>query len=203
MVKKILTILLTFSLVFLMVCSQLCFCEEENKSLSEEFKKAMQEIEREKVEREKEIGKHLAAKLEAVIKNWISSAFAEKESKINKLIEQDWEPKFDPYVHHDYYLRSYTYLDQVIDIEKIESILVPYKGSLKITEVLYVERGPLATTPRSKYYYTVTTPIKIDFGYQKDKDEWVIVDIKRGQGSIEQGWPQEVMDKVGEFFVVW
>lgn len=200
-INKILIVLIIFALTFLISEHRLSFCEEE--LLSEEFKKAMQEFERGKVEREKVTERRLKEMLDAAIEDWISSASAENDRKINKLVTRDWKPKFDPYIQHKYYLRSYAYLDRIRDIEKTESksILVPYKGSLSIKEVLYVERAPLTNTPRSKYYFTVTKRIKINFGYQEDKDEWIVVDVQCGQSTIGKGWPQEVINKTEKYFV--
>ena len=201
LINKILIALVTFALAFLITQHQLCFCEKE--LLSEEFKKAMQEFEKAKAKEERAIEKRLVGKLEAIINHWIVSASAENDRKINKLIEQDWKPRFDPYIQHKHYLRNYAYLDRTRDIEKTESksILVPYEGSLSIKEVLYLERAPLANVPRSKYYFTVTKPTKITFEYQEDKNKWTIVDMEYGESTIEKGWPQEVIEKTELYFI--
>lgn len=198
---------LIFSFLFSTVHLRVSFCEEKNIIVDERpltevtqegIEKVMQKIENEKMEREEVIKIDLESKLSVAIENWISLAKRNKNSELNKLVEQQWErlQEHGPRFHYDYYLRGFEYLNLYKDIVKTNSILTPYKGSLNIKEALYVERTPLVNRPRSKYYYTAITPIKVSFEYQQDK--WIVIDTAYGQTSLEQRWPEEVVDKMKE-----
>jgi hypothetical protein len=157
------------------------------KEIERAIEKAIKSVNDDKAREEKELIANLEGKLQEASQEWISQAREEKESEKNKFINQSWEmlPKYGPRVHYNYYLKGYDYQAGESDIMKTDSLLVPYKGYLKVTEIIYAQREhPAAASDKTQFLYIATTPIKINFDYKKDKF------------ILKQGWPLEVQNRL-------
>jgi len=181
--------------------------KEMIRTIRKELKQLAQEIDREKEKKAQMEEEKIERMLEGLIKSWIASESAKKDKEIGRLVEQEWEWLIEdgPSIHYDYYLRSYKYKNISKDITKtgLAKSKYSHKCTLKLTEELYVERLPLIHVPRSKYYYTFSTPIEIVFEYRRNNEKWETVSVERSQGSLAKGWPKAVMNKVSETFVIW
>ncbi len=166
-------------------------------SIRQAFEEAMKAIDSERLTKQEALATNLKSKLKLAVENWISSTRKKRRLEINKLITQNWEniPKFGRRIHYKYNLRDYAYSEDKIDIIKTESLVVPYKACLNITEKLYAERTHVSNvSDRHKFFYTVTMPFKISFEYRKDK--FTVTNTEYGKESIKQGWPEELIRKL-------
>lgn len=166
-------------------------------SEGEAFKKALRDIEAEKIKREEELLANLQAKLEVATQKWLASAKKNKGLEIDKLIEQKWEKlsKAISVVHYEYYLRDYEYSVVKNDIIKSASLIAPFQASLCVLERLYVERAnPASSSYREKYLYKVEQQIEITFEYKEDK--FNAINTEYAKPTIEKGWPEEVKKNI-------
>ena len=158
------------------------------------IEKAIKKVYKDKAQQEEVMIAALEGKLKSAVIEWISKIKGQKDLEMHQLISQSWELlfKFGPRIHYNYYLRGYDYLESEADIIKTDSILGPYKGYSKITEIIYAQREhPVGASDMSQFFYTVTTPIKVNFDYRKDG--FIFVNAERGELSLKQGWPQEMV----------
>lgn len=173
--------------------------KETGELLKEAFEKAMRNVEAEKAKVEENKRKELEASLEKGIVSWIRDAENTRRQQLNKFVPQNWW-KFskiidiDP-VPKDYYLRDFRYAVNRIDIVKTESIANPYKASVSINEILFVElyHSP-SISYRNMYFYTITIPLQVDFEYRGS--EFFAFGSSAGTISISQGVPQEIEAKI-------
>ncbi|MFH1128323.1 MAG: hypothetical protein V1699_02805 [Candidatus Omnitrophota bacterium] len=175
-----------------------CFSQEANSSQEIEvaIEKAIKKVYKDKAQQEEVMVAGLEGKLKSAVREWISKIRGEKDPQMHQLISQSWEllSKFGPRIHYNYYLRGYDYLESEADIVKTDSILGPYKGYSKITEIIYAEKEhPAGASDISQFFYTVTTPIKVNFDYKKDS--FIFVNAERGELSLKQGWPEEMVKR--------
>lgn len=175
-----------------------CFSQAADPSLEIEaaIEKAIKKVYKDKAQQEEVMVAGLEGKLKSAVKGWIAKARNEKDPQMHQLISQSWEllSKFGPRVHYNYYLRGYDYQESEADIVKTDSILGPYKGYSMITEIIYAEREhPVAASDISQFFYTVTTPIKVNFDYRKEG--FVFANAERGELSLKQGWPKEMAER--------
>ncbi len=176
-----------------------CFSEEaaqasDPKEIERAIEKAIKKVNQDKAREDEALVASLEEKLKAATGEWIAKVMAQKNSELNREVEQNWEmlSKYGPRIHYKYYLMEYDYSENEFDIIDTDSMLVPYKGYSKVTELLYVEKEhPAAASDVKLFFYTAATPIKINFDYKKDK--FVFVNAERGELSLKQGWPEEVL----------
>lgn len=176
-----------------------CFSQEEGSPQEIELaiEKAIKNVYKDKARQEEALIADLEEKLKGAVREWIAREKSQRDPEMLKLIDQKWEllSKFGPRIHYNYYLRGYDYVENESDIIKTNSLLVPYKGYLKVTEILYVQREhPSAASDVSQFFYTASTPIKISFDYKKDG--FVFVNAERGELSLNQGWPEEMLKRI-------
>lgn len=176
----------------------LCFSQGADPSVEIEaaIEKAIKKVYKDKAQEEEVMVAGLEGKLKSTIKEWIAKMKSEKDPQMHQLISQSWEllSKFGPRVHYNYYLKGYDYLENEADIVKTDSILGPYKGYSKITEIIYAEREhPVGASDISRFFYTITTPIKVNFDYKKEG--FIFVSAERGELSLKQGWPEEMVKR--------
>lgn len=184
---------------FLSSAGSFCFSEEavqmgDSKEIERAIEKAIKKVNKDKAQEEEALIASLEGKLKEAAGEWIAKARAQKNSALNREVEQNWEllSKYGPRIHYKYYLMDYDYPENDFDIIDTDSMLVSYKGYSKVTEMLYVEREhPAAASDVTLFFYTAATPIKINFDYKKDK--FVFVNAERGELSLKQGWPEEVL----------
>ena len=168
------------------------------------FEKAMREIAADKEKEQEKMLAMLKEKLSAASQEWIAEANKKWEGNLNQYVEQNWETLgiFGVTPHSDYYLRDFEYIENGIDIIKTDSLMVPYKGYVNLTEKLYVEQYH---TPDASdvaiFFYTFTDPIIVSFEYRGDR--FALASVEHGTVRLDQGWPRtirELRDKHGERF---
>ncbi len=161
-------------------------------SVKKGFEEAIKTIDAQKEKDNKKIAAGLQAKLGSAVQDWISQQKKKRSLELNTIIEQHWEnlTEFGPRIHRNYYLRDFSYTVINMDVLKSNSMIDPYKAVINLTEKLFAERyhSPDVTYPED-YYYTVTTPIKVNFEYYNDK--FVVTGVEDGKGSIDQGWRKQ------------
>jgi len=161
------------------------------------FKQAMHNFNEESANREAQFSAQLSAQLEGAIKNWIAQESKARNAQMNQLVEQNWEHlfRYGPYIHYDYFLRVYDFSIHDFDIIKTGSVIAPYRGMLELREVLYVQRNyaKFNSNPR-KYCYSVNIPINVRFDYRNG--DFVAGMVQKDKLSIEEGWPEEIFEKV-------
>jgi hypothetical protein len=161
-------------------------------SVEEAIKKAVKDIEVEKAKEKEVLAKELETDLTTVINTWITEAKGDKTQELNKLQHRDWSElkKFPSPLPYDYYLRNFTYTIIKADVLNTNSMVSPYKAFVNIEEALYLERyhSPDAAYVE-QYYSTVFTPIELLLEYRDDN--FVIIEVKRGQLTMERGWPNK------------
>lgn len=175
-----------------------CFSQGADPSVEIEaaIEKAIKKVYKDKAQEEEVMVAGLEGKLKSTIKEWITKMKSEKDPQMHQLISQNWEllSKFGPRIHYNYYLRGYDYIESEADIVKTDSILGPYKGYSKITEIIYAEREhPVGASDISQFFYTVSTPIKVNFDYKKEG--FIFANAERGELSLKQGWPEEMVKR--------
>ncbi len=182
-------------IVFSLLPYGVCLSQEEKpitESVRKGFEEALKTIDAQKEEDNKKIAAGLQAKLDLAVQEWISQKKKKRTLELNTIIEQHWEnlTEFGPRTHRNYYLRDFSYTIINMDIIKSNSMIDPYKAVMNIKEKLFAERyhSPDVTYPED-YYYTVTTPIKVNFEYYNDK--FVVTGVEDGKGSIDQSWRRE------------
>jgi len=177
---------------------------EEEKPLTaddvqEAFEKAIKAVDAGKLEEEKRTEELLHKRFRIAVEDWVNAARVKRAPDLNKMMDQQWEKLYDfgPYIHYNYYLRDYEYLEKGSDIIKTDSMLAPYRAYLNVAEKLYVEKYH---TPDISYIedflYTVTYPIKVNMEYRDDK--FIVMNDEYGRSSIEKGWPANVSGKLRE-----
>ncbi|MFA5156059.1 MAG: type III pantothenate kinase [Candidatus Omnitrophota bacterium] len=180
--------------IFSLLSYSVCFSQPfEEKPLSESVKKgfeeAIQKLDAEKQKEHKKIAAELQAKLDTAVQDWVNQQKSKRNRELNTIIEQQWEnlTEFGPRIHRSYYLRDYSYTIINVDIVKTESMIGAYKAVMNVTEKLFAERyhSPDVTYPQD-FYYTVTTPVRVNFEYYHDK--FVVTTTEYGKGSIDPGW---------------
>lgn len=149
----------------------------------------MKKIDAEKEREYRKLAVDLRAKLDLAAEDWFMNQEKKRDEELDTLIEQEWEnlSEFGPRIHRNYYLRDYSYILINKDIIKTQSIIGAYKAVMNIREKLFAERyhSPDATYPED-FYYTVTTPLRVDFEYYDGK--FVVKTTEYGESSIEPGW---------------
>ncbi|MCX5686537.1 MAG: hypothetical protein NTW09_03655 [Candidatus Omnitrophica bacterium] len=161
------------------------------------FEKAIKAVDAGKLEDEKILEELLQKRFQIAAEGWINAASVKRAPDLNKLMDQKWEKLFEfgPFIHYDYYLRDYEFLEKGSDIIKTDSVTVPYRAYLNAAEKLYVEKYH---TPDISYIevflYTATYPIKVNMEYRGD--EFIVVNDEYGQAIIEKGWPAHVRSKL-------
>jgi len=179
--------------------------EEEKQNLTahdvqQAFEKALRSIDINKQKEQEALIGDLRAKLNLAVDDYIAKISGKRELELRKAIKQNWEElsKYGPYIHYDYYLRDYAYVDIKTDIISTGSLNTPYKAYLTTTEKLFVEREHApSVSSREKFFYTAVTPIKVDFSYHGG--ECAEDNAEYEQTSLNQGWPQEVISKLKLF----
>lgn len=168
------------------------------------FEKALKAVDSGKLEDEKILEELLHKAFRTAVEDWMDTAREKRAPDLNRKMSQKWEMlyEFGPYIHYDYYLRDYEFLEKGSDIIKTDSMTTPYRAYVNVAEKLYVEKYH---TPDISYIedflYTVTYLVKIDMEYRGDK--FIIVKEDRGQMSIEKGWPVSVSKKlIGKVLVI-
>jgi len=190
-------ILYLITLLFLITFLKMSLSQPE--SVEQAFEKAMKNIETERERKRQELISSLKMKLNLATEEWISLAKKNKNSDLNKLLQQNWEKlsktlNISP-VHYDYYLRGYDYSVTKSDILETDSLAAPYKAYINIVEKLYVSKyhSPDASDV-SQFLYTVTTPITISLEYNEDK--FIVTNTEYGKISLEKDWPDEEKRKI-------
>lgn len=195
--KSALFIIFIFTLFSLAFCQEPATKEVLPQDIERAIENAIKNIDTHKSIKEKALTARLEQGLKSAIEDWIGAAKKQKDSQIDKLIEQNWEylSEFGPRIHYDYYLREYDYSISEPDIIQTSSLVTPYKGSIKINEIIYAEKDhyPAASNVR-EFFYTATTPLKVNFDYRQDR--FVFVNVEKGDIALKQGWPEEVIRKV-------
>lgn len=161
----------------------------------ESFEEVLKKIEAQKNEELKAMTLKLNSQLNIVIDEWIAKKSRQMNSRLNELVEQNWE-KFaltqpvSP-LHYDYYLRGYAYQKDKADVFKSDSLGAPYKAVARVGEKLYVEKyhSPNISNVDS-YFFTVTGSITIELEYRQDV--FVITDSQYRFISIENDCPQAI-----------
>ncbi len=197
MSKFIRTIL--FVGIFLGGTGIFCFAQEtaqsdDAKAIERAVEKAIKKVNQDKAQEDAALIASLEGKLLQATEEWISQQKSKKYSELNKEVEQDWEflSKYGPRVHYRYYLRDYDYSEGGRDIIDTDSVLVPYKGYSIVTELLFVEKEhPAAASDMKLFYFTASTPIKVNFDYKMDR--FVFTNAEKEDISLNQGWPPAVM----------
>jgi len=198
-----------FIAIFLLNSSgNVCFSQRPEQkaaqveSLPEEIEravtKAIKDVDKDKIAQEEALLVSIQEKFQSAVDQWMANAKAQKELEVGKLVNQNWEQlsQFGPRIHQIYYLRGYAYSKGDTDIIKTNSMLAtPYKAYLKATETLYVQKEhPAGASDVTQFFYTVTTPLKLNFDYKKDK--FVLIGVERVDPSLIKGWPQAIADKL-------
>lgn len=196
-------IIIVFSLLPYSVCLSQPDNQTEENNISSEgkpltesvkngFEEAIKKIDAQKENDNKKIAESLQAKLDLAVQDWISQQKKKRSLELNTIIEQHWEnlTEFGPRIHRNYYLRDFSYTIINMDVIKSNSMIDPYKAVMNLTEKLFAERyhSPDVTYPED-YYYTVTTPIKVNFEYYNDK--FVVTGVEDAKASIDQGWNRQ------------
>jgi len=179
--------------------------EEEGENLTsydvqQAFESALRTIDINKQKEKEELIEGLRVKLNLAVDDYIAKVSRKRGSELNRTIKQNWEElsKYGPYIHYDYYLRDYAYVDIKTDIISTGSLNTPYKAYLTATEKLFVEKEHApSVSSREKFFYTAAIPFKVNFSYQGDVCVEESVEYK--QTSLDQGWPQEVISKLKLF----
>jgi len=192
-------VILPVTVFLLSGLASFCFSEEvaqvsDPKEIERAIEKAIKKVNKDKAQEDEALVASLEEKLKAATAEWIVNARAQKNSELNREVEQTWEllSKYGPRIHYRYYLMEYDYLENDFDIIDTDSMLVPYKGYSKVTEALYVEKEhPVAASDRKPFLFTAAVPIKINFDYKKDK--FIFVSAEKGEFSLKQGWPEEIL----------
>jgi hypothetical protein len=181
-------------IIFSFLPCSVCLSQSDNQteSVKKGFEEAIKTIDAQKEQDNKKIAAGLQAKLDSAVQDWISQQKKKMSLELNTIIEQHWEnlTEFGPRIHRNYYLREFSYTIINMDVLKSNSMIDPYKAVINLTEKLFTERyhSPDVTYPED-YYYTVTTPIKVNFEYYNDK--FVVTGVEDSKGSIDQGWRRE------------
>jgi len=159
------------------------------KSIEEAIKKAIKDLDEEKAREQEVNARELSVKLVSAMDDWFSKIKGERTKELNKLQHHDWSElkKFPSPLPHDYYLKSFTYMLKKSDIALTNSIVNPYKASVRIDEKLYIE-GYHSTDAADieQYHFTVITPIDLQLEYRDNM--FTIVETKYGQPVMERGW---------------
>lgn len=161
------------------------------------FKKAIHDLNEEKENRQVEVSAELSEKLKSAIMNWIADESRTRSSQVNQMVEQNWEQllRFGPRIHYDYFLRAFDFFIRDFDIISTGSVIAPYRGLLDLREVFYVQRNYAEFNSYPKRYcYSVNIPTKIRFDYRNG--EFVAGATERAQLSMEEGWPEEIFERV-------
>jgi len=190
---------LLFTVFLLSGLVSFCFSEEavqtdDSKEIERAIEKAIKKVNKDKAQEDEALIASLEGKLKEVTEEWVAREKTQKNSGLNMEVEQSWEflSKFGPRVHYKYYLMDYDYSEESFDIIDTDSVIIPYKGYSKVIETLYVEKEhPAANSDRKQFFYVAVTPIRINFDYKKDK--FIFVNAERGEFSLKQGWPEEVL----------
>jgi len=200
---KLKLIALSVAVFFLFGLAGHCFAEEEAKSSAQEssakeieraIEQALKKVNKDKAREDEALVASLEGKLKEATAEWIAKAKAQKNPGLNREVGQSWEmlSKYGPRIHYKYYLMDYDYSENEFDIIDSDSVIVPYRGYSKVTEILYVEREhPVAASDIKPFFYTASTPIKLNFDYKKDT--FIFVNEEKGEFSLKQGWPGEVL----------
>ena len=187
--NRIKYILVITSFSFLPFSACLSQPDNQTESVKKGFEEAIKKIDAQKEKDNKQIAENLQAKLDLAVQDWISQQKKKRSLELNTIIEQHWEnlTEFGPRIHRNYYLRDFSYTIINMDVLKSNSMIDPYKAVMNLTEKLFAERyhSPDVTYPED-YYYTVTTPIKVNFEYYNDK--FVVTGVEDAKASIDQGW---------------
>ncbi len=160
------------------------------------FEKAIKDVEKEKAEKERLKVESVKANFRDEAQKWLAAAVEKEAAGLNDFVEQQWEwiQDFGPYVHYDYYLKDFEFIENTADIIRTDTLISPYRGYVSLIEKRYVERYH---TPDISYIdnflFTVTTPMKVNFEYRKDR--FVFINIEKGKETIENIWPRRVKDK--------
>jgi len=169
-------------------------------SIKQAFQEAIQELDAGKKQEEEKLAAELKDNIKITACEWISAAEKGRESELDKLAHSEWndlgkvrQPIQFP-IPTDYHLRNYAYILRKSDVFKTESMIAVYKGTIEITENLYIEMVHSANaTSIDPYLYTATRTIAIDAEYAGDK--FNISDVAYGNVLLQQGWPQEIKKK--------
>ena len=218
-------VLSLMSVFFIFTAGNVAFSEEppqettQNKSqganaqeIQSAFEKAMKEVNRDKAEKEKAEADKVNGIFNEVADKWLYNARDTESANLGKFVKQNWErlfkveyfvrfefnprpPEPDPFVHYDYYLRDFEFIENARGVVKTDALTSPYKGHIDITEKRYVERYH---TPNISYIenflFTINTPIRVNFEY-RDND-FVVTSTDIGTDTMDRGWPQKVRDKI-------
>jgi hypothetical protein len=195
-----------FNLIFIVSLSAQVFGQEVkpkdapgnlSKELENAFREAIKSTEKDKQAEQEALAGRLKGELKTAGGDWITAARNKRAPEKNQLVDQKWEEaqKAGPYVHYEYYLRDYVYQQNSFDIIKTDSLVVPYKGYIQASQILYVERQhPYGAPAAPEFIYTVTVPVKLSFDYQGNRFE--LVNTENGEPSLAQGWPEELLRRL-------
>ncbi len=162
---------------------------ELSESVKKGFEEALRKIDAEKEKEDKKLSVDLQEKFNLAVKDWLNDQKKKRNKELNTMITQQWEnlSEFGPRIHYDYYLRDYSYIVINMDITKTLSIINAYKAVMNVQENLFAEKYHSSdVTYPENFYYTVTTPVRVDFEYGDGK--FVVTASEYGRSSIEPGW---------------
>lgn len=176
--------------------------EEFSSTITDSFKKAIQEADEEKSAQKEQEEQRISLELDNFINKWIDERKAQRSSELNGLIDQDARGIFvKPPQAFNYYLRDFSYSLIDKNIEESNSISYPYKATLVINEALYMEQAPLIADPRSDHQYTGAIDKEIKLQYDKDISQWQVASIENSKVSLAKGWPQNIKSKLSTYFI--
>ncbi len=212
--------ILFFILIFLLCFNHNAFSQEEDKAeessketevitveniadaMSKGMKKTLVELDAEKAMKRTEKERQTNEKLDSFIKEWINTQSSKRRGRIRRKIEQNWQTlPTTPPQSIDYYIRDFSYSMQNKNIIEANSTIFPYKATVDVKELLYVERAPLMGMPRSEYQYTADTNIRIDLQYYESMGKWQAMGVEDTSVNLEKGWPQEIKRKLTDHFI--
>lgn len=168
------------AVILLASCANtLCFAQETGKAKEDIdpaalFEQVLRNYEMKKQQEQDALAEKLHDSLNQLTDEWINSAKHDKNSKIGTRLKQNWEKlaatfKISPR-HYEYYLRGYQYEVLKSDIVRSNSLTVPYKAEVIISEKLYVERYHSPDVSNADpYFYTVTSNYNLHYEYRDEK----------------------------------
>lgn len=173
-----------------------------NTALTNSFKQAIGEMNTERAKEKAKKDAEVNAKLSFFVEGWIYNQKEKKKEDLNQVIEQNWGDTIiltPPY--ENFYLRDFSYLQQTKEIVDTASSFDPYRATVVINELLYVEKGPLIAEPRSDYQYTADIALFLILDYNKNAEAWQVLNTKERITDLRKGWPQDMSKRIGSYFI--
>lgn len=161
------------------------------------FEQALRKEEARRAEERQRLALKYKNQLNQFVDDWIARETAEKNSRLNQVIDQNWEKLvFDPNfnftrLHYDYYLRGFDFNVQHTEIRETESLSAPIKAQAIITETVYAERYHTPDISNvDPFYTTVVTRITLDMEYRQDN--FVLTNQTSKVTTLDKGAPDRI-----------